>query len=64
MRFKTIATIIAATLFALNSALHPLAPCATEDSTDCYWDASQHGNGQGESFIDVDGTAYYFGGAR
>lgn len=34
-------------------------PCATEDSTNCYWDANVQGNGQGNSFIDVNGTAYY-----
>lgn len=36
--------------------------CATEDSTNCYWDANTQGNGQGRSFIDINGTAYYFGG--
>lgn len=35
-----------------------LAPCAQEDSTDCFWDASAH-NGQGTSFIDWKGTTYY-----
>lgn len=33
--------------------------CATEDSTNCFWDATIKGNGQGNSFIDVNGTAYY-----
>lgn len=33
--------------------------CATEDSTNCYWDARIRGNGQGNSFIDINGTAYY-----
>lgn len=33
--------------------------CATEDSTNCYWDANVQGNGTGNSFIDVNGTAYY-----
>jgi hypothetical protein len=33
--------------------------CATEDSTNCYWDATEHGNGSGQSFIDVNGTPYY-----
>jgi hypothetical protein len=28
-------------------------PCATEDSTNCYWDASQRGNGTGTSFVTV-----------
>ena len=34
-------------------------PCATEDSTTCYWDAASFGDGNGRSFIDVLGTAYY-----
>lgn len=33
-----------------------LPPCATEDSTNCYWDAAHQGNGLGQSFIDWDGT--------
>ena len=36
-----------------------LPPCPTEDSTNCYWDASTHGNGQGISFIDLKGDLYY-----
>lgn len=44
-------------------ALSPAyTPCATEDSTNCVWDARVQGNGQGNSFVDVGGTAYYFGG--
>jgi hypothetical protein len=27
-----------------------LKPCATEDSSGCYWDAKRMGNGQGHSF--------------
>lgn len=38
-----------------------LPPCATEDSTNCYWDADTMGNGEGLSFIDIDGTVYYEG---
>ena len=34
-------------------------PCASEGDTNCYWDASTQGNGQGRSFVDVQGTAYY-----
>lgn len=29
----------------------PLAPCPTEDSVNCYWDASTMGNGRGTDFI-------------
>ena len=32
--------------------------CATEDSTNCFWHASEHGNGQGTSFVDINGKAY------
>lgn len=39
-------------------------PCASEDSTNCVWSASVQGNGAGASFVDFDGTAYYFGGER
>lgn len=39
--------LIIALLIALTT------PCATEDSTACYWDASQRGNGTGHSFIAV-----------
>jgi hypothetical protein len=38
---------------------NPLPGCATEDSTNCYWDSSQHGNGSGLSFVDINGIAYY-----
>ena len=33
-------------------------PCATEDDTNCTWDANIQGNGVGTSFVDIDGTAY------
>lgn len=36
-----------------------LLPCPAEDSTNCYWLATDAGNGEGTSFIDFDGTAYY-----
>lgn len=36
-----------------------LPPCESEDSRDCYWDAGERGNGEGVSFVDIDGTAYY-----
>lgn len=35
-----------------------LDSCPTEDSTNCVWDATAQGNGHGQSFIDIDGTAY------
>lgn len=43
---------------------HALAtPCATEDSTNCYWNASVQGDGSGESFVTVGGVYYYLGGS-
>jgi len=39
-----------------------LSPCATEDSRDCYWLASEHGNRSGRSFIDVGGETIYLDG--
>lgn len=35
-----------------------LEPCEFEDSTNCYWFAEEAGNGKGQSFVDVNGTAY------
>ena len=32
-----------------------LPPCATEDSDNCYWDASTRGNGKGSSFVVIEG---------
>lgn len=39
--------------------LATLPLCAEEDSRNCYWDADVLGNGEGRSFIDINGTAYY-----
>lgn len=36
----------------------PLDACHTEDSANCFWDATAQGNGTGQSFLDIDGTAY------
>ena len=36
-----------------------LVPCQTEDSENCYWDAARMGNGDGTSFVTIDGTVYY-----
>jgi len=36
-----------------------LPDCEYEDSSDCRWVASESGNGEGQSFIDIDGTVYY-----
>lgn len=37
----------------------PLPACATEDSDNCYWDATTQGNGTGLSFTVVDGIVSY-----
>lgn len=43
----------------LTLALALSTPCATEDASNCYWFASEQGNGIGVSFLDIQGTAYY-----
>lgn len=35
-----------------------LPPCASEDMSNCAWDAVASGNGQGTSFIDMGGTTW------
>jgi hypothetical protein len=39
----------------INTGNLPTTPCATEDSEDCFWDATVRGNGEGRSFWNVDG---------
>lgn len=53
-------TGIAALLLAVAALILP--PCPTEDSDQCYWNAVEHGNGQGTSFIAVDGRVTYLDG--
>jgi hypothetical protein len=36
-----------------------LPACPTEDSENCYWDATVRGNHRGESFINWNGVYYY-----
>ena len=36
-----------------------LIACEFEDSTNCIWNAQEQGNGVGESFVDIEGVAYY-----
>lgn len=47
--------------FILALAIALSTPCATEDSSNCYWSANEQGNGLGVSFLDIRGTAYYTG---
>lgn len=44
---------ICAGILTATGALAPetLPPCATEDSTHCYWDASTMGNGLGSDVV-------------
>lgn len=35
------------------------SPCASEDSTDCFWWAPTRGNGKGRPFINVDSHTLY-----
>lgn len=48
-------------LVVLPFAFAWFTPCATEDSSDCYWDAAERGNGTGASFLDVGGAIIWQG---
>lgn len=48
--------------WSASASLLPTVACATEDSINCYWAGGSQGNGLGQSFLDINGTAYYFGG--
>ena len=37
-----------------NQQEHMLPPCASEDSTNCYWDAQTQGNGLGHDSVVID----------
>lgn len=40
--------------------VYNLPACIQEDDTqNCYWDASVRGNGQGQSFVVLNGVVYY-----
>lgn len=39
-----------------------LRPCATEDSSDCYFNGYTMGNKTGRSFLNIDGMLYYTDG--
>lgn len=57
-----VALIVVAAWLALvliQPTLGGLPACATESSTNCYWDAAHHGNGVGTSFINYEGQYYY-----
>jgi hypothetical protein len=54
---------VAIVYMILNPAPEPkpgiLLPCPTEDSDNCWWDATEHGNGEGLSFVVIDGKVTY-----
>ena len=45
-----------------DGSTHDLPGCEDEDSTNCFWDAGERGNGIGHSFADVNGVALYRAG--
>lgn len=46
--------------FIVQAPSDTLSACQTEDQTsDCYWDATVQGNGQGQSFTVQDGEVIY-----
>jgi hypothetical protein len=48
------------TIFLVASLPVAAVPnCESEDASNCYWNAAVSGNGTGQSFIDVNGTAIY-----
>lgn len=47
------------TLIVISLCVLLFPQCASEDSMNCYWNSATMGNGIGQSFIDIAGTAYY-----
>ena len=50
------ATIVIALIMSAMQAILPA--CQYEDVTNCYWSASEQGNGQGMDFFTLDGNVY------
>lgn len=42
-----------------DAPAYSLPACETEASSNCYWDAQTRGNGEGQSFIDIEGRITY-----
>ena len=61
MSALVLALVITLGVSAPAPAPTTLPPCPTEDSVghDCYWNARTMGNGQGRSFVSVDGRVFY-----
>ena len=47
--------------YSTGTVSHKLPACATEDSTNCVWDATTRGNGKGTSFVNVNGITWVRG---
>lgn len=45
--------------FIFTVAMAFIPPCEVEDGWTCYWDATAQGNGQGRSFVLIEGEAWY-----
>lgn len=60
MKTAIVLAIAGALCFASSISLALLPPCEQEDSTNCYWDASEQGNGQGKDFLDIGGILIQF----
>lgn len=48
-------------LVVLPFAFAWFTPCATEDSSNCYWNAAERGNGTGADFLDLGGAIIWQG---
>lgn len=55
---------VVAALAFLPFAFAWFTPCATEDSSNCYWDAAERGNGTGTSFLDIGGAIVWQGAVK
>lgn len=53
--------LVLALIYGIAFLVLAIPECPTEDSSNCLWIATQHGNGQGATFLDINGTAYYIG---
>jgi hypothetical protein len=49
--------ILYGALWVFLAVLGGLPPCEWEDSTGCFWDAQERGNGLGRSFVALDRTS-------
>lgn len=47
------------TLTVFGSIVASLPECPQEDSNNCIWHGNKSGNGQGATFIDINGVVIY-----